>query len=447
MSILDKIRTWFTENLLKNRNLKQTILKNSFWLSIGEGLSRGTIILLAIIAARYLGATDYGKFSFAFNYTALFMVLADFGLSLFIVREVAKERKVKQSLFSNSCLLKVLLGIATIAVIAFSTLFMGKSTEVLVTVILFGTFVVFEQFNLFLFAIFKGLEKMEVLAKISAMKSIFLFSTVLFLLITGQGIVELAIAYAVIEGLTGIINFFITRKRFVKANHKRHKIKLLPLLKRSWPFALGIIFTLIYIRIDSVMLSFIKGDVAVGIYAAAYNLLFIFQGAVSLLPEVVKPRFSFLFHRNWFRKYRRLIKGVAGKSVIILIPVIIILSLLSKNILYLIYGSDYVQGYAALIILFVTGAVSFYGMLWGNSLLMSHKQKKWMLAVGLGAGLNILLNFLLIAPYGIEGAATATLLTEIFVFILVYLLNDKRVRLDVIKSEKELKLNQGHQIQ
>ncbi len=54
-------RRFFLENL----GVKQTIFKNTFWLAVAEGVTKFLKLILIIYVARVLGATEYGKFTFA----------------------------------------------------------------------------------------------------------------------------------------------------------------------------------------------------------------------------------------------------------------------------------------------------------------------------------------------------------------------------------------------
>ena len=72
---IDKIRAYgnigITGILLRNTSHGQTILKNTFWLSLGQGLSGILNFLLIIFIIRKLGATEYGKFAYSFSFVSL----------------------------------------------------------------------------------------------------------------------------------------------------------------------------------------------------------------------------------------------------------------------------------------------------------------------------------------------------------------------------------------
>ena len=78
------------------------IAKNSAVLFLLRFLQYGFTALFSIYAARLLGTTGFGKFSFAFSYTTFFLVFADFGLSTLINQKVSRYRDATNKLFRES---------------------------------------------------------------------------------------------------------------------------------------------------------------------------------------------------------------------------------------------------------------------------------------------------------------------------------------------------------
>lgn len=423
------LKKYFRYMFLENRSDGQTIFKNTFWLFLAEGFKGGLGFLLTILIARYLGAEGYGQFAFAMSFTALFAVVADFGLSTLTIREVARDKKNEK--FVNNCLsLKLLLSFVTFFLIFLSTFFIDKSPLVELAVIVTGVHVIINHFNAYFMSIYKAFERMESYAKVSIINSVVLISIFSYLLfIKKSSIIGLLAGYIFVDLFVLIINLLMTRKRFLRINFSFNRKLILKILKEAWPLALGIVFTMIYIRIDSVMLSFMEGDHSVGIYAACYNLLFALQGTIYIVHHAILPKLSTLYYEKQFERYRKLLKVIFKTSFLWLLPLLILLSFFAKEILNLIYGPEFAVGYIALIILFWNGFIIYFSSFYGYSLMMSNRQRRWTLAVGIGAGINIVLNFALIPSFSYIGAAIATIITEILVMITAYFLNDKRIRL------------------
>ncbi|MBU4078308.1 oligosaccharide flippase family protein, partial [Patescibacteria group bacterium] len=115
--------------LFRNLGTKQTIAKNTFWLAVAEGVTRFLKLFLIIYVARILGATEYGKFTFALAFVSLFAIFSDFGLSPIVTREFAREKE-KEKFFPALLSLKLLLGIGTLFLISIGSFFITIEPEI-----------------------------------------------------------------------------------------------------------------------------------------------------------------------------------------------------------------------------------------------------------------------------------------------------------------------------
>ena len=102
--------------LFDNTSIRQTIFKNTFWLAVAGGISKLLKFVLFVYVARILGATEYGKFTFALAFIGLFIIFADLGLSQIITREFAREKE-KEKEFSAIVSLKILLSLGTFVLV------------------------------------------------------------------------------------------------------------------------------------------------------------------------------------------------------------------------------------------------------------------------------------------------------------------------------------------
>ena len=78
------------EFLFENKNSRQTIAKNSFWLSLANFGGRAIKAAIIIYAARVLGAAGYGVFSYVITLAGFFSLFMDPGINNVLIREGAK---------------------------------------------------------------------------------------------------------------------------------------------------------------------------------------------------------------------------------------------------------------------------------------------------------------------------------------------------------------------
>ena len=104
--------------LFTNRSAKQTIVKNVFWLSVGQIGSRLIRAAIIIYAARVLGAAEYGIFSYVLGLAGFFTIFADLGVSPLMTREIAGHPDKRATYFVNALWLKnILLAITAVLII------------------------------------------------------------------------------------------------------------------------------------------------------------------------------------------------------------------------------------------------------------------------------------------------------------------------------------------
>src|SRR5690348_15045804 len=86
---------------------RRPALANSAFATITAG-SAALLLVLLLVAARFLTAADYGRFSYAIALTTIAETLMDIGLGHVTVRGVARERESASVLFGNVLGLKLL---------------------------------------------------------------------------------------------------------------------------------------------------------------------------------------------------------------------------------------------------------------------------------------------------------------------------------------------------
>ena len=180
------------------------------------------------------------------------------------------------------------------------------------------------------------------------------------------------------------------------------------LMSYSLPLAISGMIGIILTWTDTLMLGNMKSASVVGIYNAALptaNLMLLFPTAIlSLFLPVIT--------RDYARGRPENIKNThitATKWVFIAnFPALLLMVFFSKNILTVLFGPQYSEGALALSIL----AIGFFTSSIANTsaaILNMHKKTKLLLKISIVAAIgNIMLNLLLIPPYGMAGGATAT---------------------------------------
>lgn len=397
----------------------QRILKNVASILGSEALVKLVSFLVTLYIARRLGTEALGKLSFALSFVAIFAVLADLGISRLTTRDLARDRASLLRFVPGAFALKALLALGTVVLLAAGSFLLGKEPETHVYVLVLLAWLLFDTLNLFFRAVFTALEEMEYAGLLKAFEKLLfflLFGAVLLMPLEGRRLLGIVILYPLASLATTLLGVRLLGLKNVRLGLAPDPETWRFLLARSWPFAGSLILASVYLYADTIMLSYMKGDAVTGLYNAAYKLFITLYSLQAMLAEVFFPTFSRLFaeDRQAFRVFgRRVARVLFGLTVPLATGAIV----LAPAGVDLIYGGEYAGAVTSFRILALDLVVRSGLTLAGAVLLVSDREQRFMGAIGMGALLNLVLNFLLIPPHGLDGAAVATVASEALVLL------------------------------
>jgi O-antigen/teichoic acid export membrane protein len=111
----------------------------------------------------------------------------------------------------------------------------------------------------------------------------------------------------------------------------------------------------------------------------------------------------------------------------LVLPATIAISLLAPQFVGLLFGQSFTPGALALSILVWTVALSGYSLVYSQTVLVSRHKVVYAVGTAIGAALNTALNFLLIPRWSLNGAAAATVATELALLIYFAIYCNRRV--------------------
>ncbi len=170
--------------------------------------------------------------------------------------------------------------------------------------------------------------------------------------------------------------------------------------------------------IDTVMISFMAGSTAVGIYSSAYKIITVFTTIYTVYTYVVFPLMSKLYKDS-----EDLLKVSYEKSIkyllMIMLPFAIGITIYSQDIITFIYGESYIfAGDVLKILIWNVLFIMINGA--STSLLNSSNSEVAVTKInGLACLVNVVLNLFLIYYLSYIGASIATVITGVIIFILM----------------------------
>jgi len=265
---------------------------------------------------------------------------------------------------------------------------------------------------------------MEYEAGIHIFTSIIRISLAIVVLLLGYGLIELALVFLISGAIDVLLSLFICEKKFLKANLILNYTFFKDTIKIAFPLCMLSIFAIIYVRIDTVMLSIMKGDAVVGWYNAAY---FLIQGFGPISHLFMTALFPVMAH--YYVKSKNLLLMTYEKSYsylfILGLPIATGISLLADKFIILIYGPTFVNSIIALRILSWDVPLAFLYCCSAFLLVSIDKQKQMAIISGSTALVNIILNLILIPPYSYVGSSIATIAAEGYLVIMYLYLGSR----------------------
>lgn len=401
-----------------NLSLKQTVLKNTFWLALAEGMGKLLSFALSVFVARYLQVRGFGVFSFVFAFSALFAIFADLGLSTLAIREVAKNKKIARKYIDNLLILKLILALATFLLISLVIQFMGKPAEVKSLVYLTALFVVVNSLTTFFQAIFQGFEKMEYLAVSKLVYALTLFFLSLLVIWQNLGIHSLVKVSVYTALINLVLVILLTRKKFTQFRWEIDFRFWDQALKEAWPFGLISLLGLIYFQLNTIQVNLLAGDVETGWYSVAYQFIATLMILFNLFYASLFPTLSKVYQQSK-AKFYRFLDFFSQRAILACLAVCLLLFIVSKDLIVLLYGPAYVKSVNILRLLLISTFILYLNAPFSEALRMMNLQKDYAKLLFWGVLLNFLLNFPLIYLWGALGASTATIFSASLISFLM----------------------------
>ena len=407
----------------------QVIKKNTQWMFISEFFNKGLMFLVTIMLTRYLGAKGYGQLSFSLSFAGLFIVIADFGISTITTRNMAIDKSIFKKYLENIFVLKFLLALLTIFLSMIVLSYMKKPDYVLIIVFISILHLIISSYNEFISSVLRAFEKMKYISISIFIRSTSLFSLLSIFMFFELGINYIVFAYVIAASFSFVYLIHSVRKNINKFSFDYDFNFNFLLLKKASPFALSMAFSVIYLSIDSVLISYFIGDIELGYYSLGYGLTIVFYIIPSTLSNIYFPRLSIYFKSDKL-KLKSLFNKLLMKLFLVAVPLVSLLYFIAPEFFLLFYGNEFNNSVAIFQFFLIALLFKFFAFPYGFLLLATNKENLRLLIQGISALFNLFANLILIPRYGIFGAAISTILSEFIILILYFFFGKKQLKIN-----------------
>ncbi|MDQ8204660.1 flippase [Pelagicoccus sp. SDUM812003] len=385
------------------------VLNNFAWL-VGE---RGITLLLALFVniwlARYLGPELFGELSYVIAFVGLFGAFTYLGINGIAVRDLIEEKEKADEILGTVFALKVggsLLGIA--AILAFTWGRSAQANQLLIS--LLSISMLFDSLGVIGFFFQSKLDAKTTTRATAYSQIVSALLKILLIVLKGPLIAFVLVTlFEYIARSLALVYLYQSSGSSISRWSFRWK-RAKSLLQQSWPLILSGIGSIIYLRIDQVMIAEMLDTTEVGIYAVAVKFSEVWYFiptalAASLFPTIIryKKQDSAIYQQKMQRLYRIMVLLALGIALAV--------TLTSGLLINTLFDPAYARAADILRI-----------HIWAcPSIFMAAVLSKWLISErllifslvrhGLGAIANVGLNLVLIPRYGATGAAIATVVS------------------------------------
>lgn len=398
-------------NRIIGRLFKSKFINNTGWILFAQIYQLILSLVIGVISARYLGPSNYGTINYAASYISFFTIACTLGLEGIVAKEIIDNRDNEGVILGSSIIMRLIAGVLSMIAVCIIVAVVNPQDRVLLIVAFLQSLVLlFNAFHI-IDVWYQSLLKSKVSSIIKCCAYTVMSVYKVGLLITGKSVEWFAFSTS-LDALIIAILFVI---KYKKDGSKKLKCSFTisrRLLGLSYHLIISSIMAVVYNQMDRLMIGKMMGQTYVGYYAAASTICHMWLLVPQALANSARPVIMELKGKNE-QLYIKRVKQLTGVIFWMGIFFAIVVSLLSHFLIDILYGAEYKQARGPL--LFIIWSTVFSSLSYPRAIWMvsENKQRYTKQILIFGVIVNLVLNAISIPLVGMNGAAAATLVTEV----------------------------------
>lgn len=228
-------------------------------------------------------------------------------------------------------------------------------------------------------------------------------------LVGGGAMMPVVVNALVIAGCS-VLSFYLVR-RYVRQIERRNNAERLPInMREHLALALPMIITALSSslngRLDTIMLAWYRPSDIIGIYGTAVRISIGIEFVIGAIKTIAMPQIAGMYHSGQHDQLKETLNYAAKLVFWTTAPVSVLLIVFAEPIMGFV-GPEFTQGATVLRIMTLAHFISASSGMVGAFLNMTGGQVAFSRIVVVSVIINLVLNFALIPPYGMLGAAIA----------------------------------------
>ena len=385
----------------------------------GQAVTWTMTLLWTIVVPRVLGPAGMGVIVTALAVTGVFSILLGLGTKNYLVREIVVDPDRSSRLVGTGIVLRLAVApIFAAAIVAYAWIadYNRETTSVLYLAALAAILILLAEP---MQAGFQAIEHMQYIAYSDVINKSAQGLLGIALVLLGFRATGLALSWVVVAAVVVLLNS-VWLSRYFAIDLRPTRRGLVDMTRESaayWAFG---IFFMLYLWIDSVMLSLMTRAEVVGWYGVPTKLFQTMMFLPVLLSTAWLPRLVSAFQESPMR-LRQAARTPLELVLVLSAPICAGTAIVARPLIGLLYGSDYAEAVPVLIILGLCIPPMYANIMLSQVLVAAKRQVLWTWVMAGATVVNPVLNFALIRATeyryenGAIGAALSLLLTELLI--------------------------------
>jgi O-antigen/teichoic acid export membrane protein len=394
-----------------------SLLANSTYMLLTRGFTLVAGGALAIYAVRSFSVAAYGRYAVAVALITIIASLSEMGISARALRTMSYDEARTRETLGIALAAEVVTSAAAAAVLVPVGLLLGYSRSVLILLAIGVVVILVLGLLPPVETVFKARRTMLYPAIFTAVQTGVTAVVGFALIAAGAGPVGLLLALLAGAAAAVPVAYLLLRsKTGLRPPLRGIWVRSFPFLAAAIPIAMTGAVTVIYERIDVVMLSKLDSAAAAALYSVPLTVV----QYTLLIPAVIGTAFFPLLAailKEDTAAARESFFLVSRLFVFASAPIAIFLLGSSDELIPLVFGDRYRPSGAVLAVLAVTIVFGFQIFLLWYGLLAAYNERGVAAVTLLSLALNIGLNFVLIPAYGPKGAAISLVISDLTILV------------------------------
>ncbi len=395
-----------------------SLFRNTFYTSLSQGWQMVMAFVLFKVATTGLGEHRFGMYNIATAMMYFVLLFDDFGVNIFITRDIARDKSRSRVLTDLALGLKLLLiPVSLIFIAVFSLLNRNRNdAETWHVIWIFCAYGLTVSFTQLAFGVFRAHERMEYETLVAVTEKTLSTGLCVLAIFTALGMVPFSLCFVLAGAVSLILAYGILRRRIHSFAPRIDLRRNAALFRAAFVYGCALFITSLYDKVATLILFRMQSLSAVGFYNAGQKLL----SFTNLLPTIFAtaffPRFAATAHD---RDELSRVFTVGLKHLLMLaVPLVPGVYLLSDRLILLCADAQFAASARVIRILAFPAGILFINIFWASLCGATGHQRTLLGFQMTGLTCNVLLNLALIPRYSYLGAAWTTLATETLVFCL-----------------------------